>query len=400
MRITQAALSQKTAPRLWIVTTNGVSTGAEEVVSPAAAAAWGFGRTVMQERPELRCTLVDVPSQEEMASVLRAEAGAEDGESQIAWREGKRLVARLARVSGAGVSAALRAGTVLITGAFGGLGLLLAKKFAEEGVKHLMLLGRRGAESPGAREEIAALESLGARITALAVEVTDEEALRGALAQIPGDVPLRGVVHAAMVLDDGVLTEQTGARFDRVMAPKVLGALHLDKLTRDSDLDFFILFSSVSGTLGNGGQAAYSAANGFLDGLAFERRRQGLPAQSLAWGPWLETGGAAALSAALQARITRAGLKAVTPRPGIGALRLGASARPEAHLVVTPLDLKSAAKQPASVWRLLVRETVSAEREVEGLAAVPPEQAPGSRPQARPRRGGSGAVAPWRSVGP
>jgi hypothetical protein len=150
------------------------------------------------------------------------------------------------------------------------------------------------------------------------MDVSDGEAIRALLGAIPSDLPLRGVVHAAGVLDDGLLSGQSAERFARVLRPKVGGACHLDALTRSADLDFFVLFSSVMGTLGSAGQGGYTAANACLDALAARRRAEGLPGQSLAWGLWTDTSSKAAglasrLDDVLQARLEKSGVGATAP---------------------------------------------------------------------------------------
>jgi len=253
-------------------------------------------------------------------------------------------------------------GTALVTGGLGALGLEVARDLARRGMKHLVLTGRRGIATPGAPQAVSELEGLGARVTVAAVDVADREALSRILGGIPRDLPLRAVVHAAGLLDDGMLTEQASDRFRKVMVPKVAGAWNLNALTERLDLDLFVLFSSVMGTIGSAAQGAYSAANACLDALAAHRRAQGLPAMSLAWGPWAEVGMAMGLSAGLRARLAGQGLAMIAPAQGM-ALFDKAITRREAQLVVAPLDLRAAgAAFGASVppvWRALVRSSTT-----------------------------------------
>jgi len=184
-------------------------------------------------------------------------------------------------------------GTYLITGGLGALGLQLAGRLAQRGAGALVLLSRR-APSPAAAETIETLRSAGTRVAALQADVTDRRALQAALEQIPdGFPPLRGVVHAAGVLDDGVMFEMDLTRLDRAMAPKVQGAWNLHAATLGEPLEFFVLFSSVASVLGSPGQGNYAAGNAFLDALAQWRQAAGLPAIAVNWGPWADSGMAA-----------------------------------------------------------------------------------------------------------
>jgi NADP-dependent 3-hydroxy acid dehydrogenase YdfG/acyl carrier protein len=249
-------------------------------------------------------------------------------------------------------------GTALVTGGLGALGLEVARDFARRGMRHLVLTGRRGMATPGASEAVAELEALGARVTVAEVDVADRKALARTIGSIPSSLPLRAVVHAAVILDDGMITDQTPERFRKVMAPKVSGAWNLHALIERADLDAFVLFSSMVGTFGNASQAAYSAANACLDALAVHRRAQGLPAISLGWGPWAEVGRAAGLNAKLQARFTGQGFAMLPPEQGM-VLFDSVISRREPHLVVAPIDLRAAARSFGSsvppLWRALVR---------------------------------------------
>jgi acyl transferase domain-containing protein/acyl-CoA synthetase (AMP-forming)/AMP-acid ligase II/NADPH:quinone reductase-like Zn-dependent oxidoreductase/acyl carrier protein len=188
--------------------------------------------------------------------------------------------------------------TYLITGGHGGLGLTVARWLVERGARHLVLLNRSGASSAG--EEVAAdLAAKGATIATIQADISNESDLARALSEIRNTMPpLRGVIHAAGVLDDHLLLNLDAESFRRVLAPKVLGAWNLHVLTADLPLDFFVVFSSVASVLGSPGQANYAAANAFLDGLAHDRRSHGLPCLSINWGPWAEVGMAARASSA------------------------------------------------------------------------------------------------------
>ena len=180
-------------------------------------------------------------------------------------------------------------GVYLVTGGLGALGLRAACWLAAQGAKHLVLLGRR-VPSDNAAAVLRELTEQGVLVQTIQADVADREELRRVLQDL---TDLRGVVHTAGVLEDGVLADQTWDRFERVLAPKALGAWHLHELTRDLPLDFFVLYSSAAALLGAPGQGNYAAANAFLDALAQHRRATGLPALSINWGPWDETGMAA-----------------------------------------------------------------------------------------------------------
>ncbi len=211
-------------------------------------------------------------------------------------------------------------GTMLMTGGTGALGGLLARHLVTaHGVRHLLLASRAGGRAPGAEELVEELRALGADVTCAACDVSDRAALAALLDAIPPERPLRGVIHAAGVLDDGLLTTLDVERLRAVLAAKATAAWHLHELTEGLDLSVFVLFSSVTGVLGGPGQANYAAANTFLDGLASFRRGRGLPATSLAWGPWQHGDGmAGALGAGDRARVARTGLRGLPSEEALG----------------------------------------------------------------------------------
>ncbi|WP_344185730.1 SDR family NAD(P)-dependent oxidoreductase, partial [Streptantibioticus ferralitis] len=310
---------------LWCATRGAVSVAAADPVrDPAQALLWGFGRTAALEYPERWGGLVDLPENpdERALSRLVAVLAGVDGEDQVAVRSSGLFARRLVRASLADAGAVRDwrpDGTVLVTGGTGALGGHVARWLARSGAKHLVLTSRRGPDAPGAAELRAELNELGADVTIAACDAADREALAGLLAAIPADSPLTAVVHAAGVLDDGVLDALTPDRFATVLGPKADAALNLHELTRDLDLSAFVLFSGVAGTLGDAGQANYAAANAYLDALAEHRRAAGLTATSVAWGRWGDSGLAA--GGAIGDRLDRGGIPAMAPQLAISALQ-------------------------------------------------------------------------------
>ncbi|MEU4366853.1 type I polyketide synthase [Micromonospora chersina] len=309
---------------LWCATRRAVATGAADPAPhPAAAAVWGLGRAVALEHPARWRGLVDLPDTLEAHTAARlcAVLGADSGEDQIAVRDTGVLARRLARITDPAPDddGWRMRGTVLVTGGTGGLGGHLARWAARSGAAHVLLASRRGPDAPGAGDLAAELTDLGVRVTVARCDVTDRAQLAALLADLPDDAPLRAVLHTAAVLDDGIVDTVTPARLHTVAAPKSTAADHLDALTRDLDLDAFVLFSSVAGTTGNAGQGAYGAANAHLDALAERRRAEGLPALSVAWGAW-SGAGLPADNARAQQRLRRGGMVAMDPDLAVAAL--------------------------------------------------------------------------------
>ena len=225
-------------------------------------------------------------------------------------------------------------GVYLVTGGLGGLGLLVAGWLADQGARHLMLVGRHDPTAT-AETTLAALRLRGVAVDAVSADVADAAAMERVLATLDASgVTLRGVVHAAGVLDDGVIVELDPARFDAVLRPKALGAYLLHALTRERPLDFFVLFSSGAGVLGSPGQANYAAANAYLDALAWARRAAGLPATSIAWGRWGQVGMAA--QPARGAHLDRGGVGVIDPTQGLALLGCLLEHRP-ANVSVLPV---------------------------------------------------------------
>ncbi|MFD8726296.1 type I polyketide synthase, partial [Streptomyces sp. NPDC059629] len=370
------------ASRLVVVTRGAVPAGGDaDVTDPSGSAVWGLIRAAQAEDPE-RIVLLDTAADSgldvtgiEMEPVLAAVLAT--GEPQAAARGQVLFAPRLVRDTTGAVpdtSAAFAPeGTVLVTGGTGSLGALLARHLVDvHGVRHLLLVSRRGPDAEGAAELAAELGESGAVVTIAACDVADRDAVAALLAAVPAEHPLTGVVHLAGVLDDGVIGALTPERVEGVFAPKVTAVRHLDELTRDLDVTTFAVFSSGAGLFGSAGQGSYAAANSYLDGLMAHRRAAGLPGVSMAWGLWQQsTGLTAHLSEIDQARMSRGGVQALTPAEGFALFDAALHAE-QALVVPIKLDLRAARADAASGGAVqpLMRGLVRAGRQIARAAAA------------------------------
>ncbi|HWO59054.1 MAG TPA: SDR family NAD(P)-dependent oxidoreductase, partial [Umezawaea sp.] len=288
--LVQALAGAGVVAPLWCVTRGAVSTGRSDgVVSPGQSMVWGLGRSVALELPDRWGGLVDLPQVVDdravgrLVSVLAGGAG----EDQVAVRGSGLLGRRLAHVPPSSNSASWTPrGTVLVTGGTGALGGHVARWLGRCGAERVVLTSRRGLDAPGVAELVAEVESFGAAVSVVACDIADRAAVERLLAEFPPDA----VFHAAGRDHFGPVESLDEQEFADVLAAKVAGAVHLDDLLGDRELDAFVLFSSIAGVWGSGHQAAYAAANAFLDGLALNRRSRGLAATSVSWGPWADGG--------------------------------------------------------------------------------------------------------------
>ncbi|MER6417064.1 SDR family NAD(P)-dependent oxidoreductase, partial [Streptomyces humidus] len=330
---------------LWLATQGAVSTSATDPVRSAdQAALWGLGQVAALEHPGRWGGLVDLPATLDSGTGARLAAvlgGGSGDEDQLALRDGTVLARRLERTPlhrpQPDETPWRPTGAVLITGGTGALGGHVARRMAAAGAGHLVLVGRRGADAPGAAELTAELTEAGARVTVAAVDVTDRQALADLLAKLAADGdPVRTVVHAAGVNGFGALAETTLDDFGAVVSAKAAGAAHLDALLGDTPLDAFIVFSSIAGVWGSGSQSAYSAANAYLDALALRRRGQGRTATSVAWGAWA---GGGMVDAGSAPQLRRQGIETVRPELMLTALDRALTGG-QSGLVVAHIDWK------------------------------------------------------------
>lgn len=324
LHLVQAGIEHNLSARLWLVTRNAVGIEQEQdALAVAQAPLWGLGKVIAQEHPELWGGLIDGPA----VADLVAEIAAEDQEDQVAYRDGKRSVARLVKSKLALAESGVLSQppfqpdhSYLITGGLGGLGLQVAQWLVEQGAGNLVLTGRRGPAAE-AREVIEQLEAAGAKVLVVGADVADQAQVARLLAEIEARMPpLKGLIHVAGLLDDGVLLQQDMARFEQVMAPKVAGTWHLHTLTQGQPLDFFVCFSSMASLLGSPGQGNYAAANAFMDALVHHRHALGLPGLSINWGAWAKVGLAANLESQQQDRLLALGMGSIDPEQGIAVL--------------------------------------------------------------------------------
>jgi phthiocerol/phenolphthiocerol synthesis type-I polyketide synthase D len=272
-----AAQSADVTARLWIVTTAGAA-------EPGLACLRGLIRVLAFEHPQSRATLLDIDA-ESGANAVAAELRADRDDDEVSWRDGKRLRARLARaqVSTADIPP-VRDGAYLVTGGLGELGRQVATWLGDGGATRIVLCGR--THRPEADDTVNALRAKGIEVDILLGDIAEPGFAERAVEHAGRDLPLRGVVHAAGVLDDAPAALLTAESIAHVWRPKVHGGLRLHEATRDVPLDWWVAFSSMAALVGSPGQTAYAAANAWIDALVEQRRADGLPAVTINWGAW------------------------------------------------------------------------------------------------------------------
>ncbi|MDJ0702360.1 MAG: SDR family NAD(P)-dependent oxidoreductase [Leptolyngbyaceae cyanobacterium MO_188.B28] len=360
-------------PPLWLITRGAQYLAGQTTMRVSQSPLWGLGRVIALEHPELSCRRVDLDPDsasipEDLKQLLQ-ELSAADAEDQAAYRQGRRYVARLQHLppqssgersqqathgkkGGIAIPSSREAkefeiqaeGSYLVTGGLGALGLQVSKWLAERGARHLVLMGRRALSAEAGRI-ITELEEKGVKVSVQLADVASFQAVSQVMEKIETEAPpLRGVIHAAGVLEDGLLQQISWRRFENVMAPKVSGAWNLHQLSQEKELDFFVCFSSIVAVIGNASQGNYAAANAFMDGLMQSRRIQGLPGLSIQWGPWAQAGMAASLNSALQGRMRQSGFQFISASEGCQVLGQ-LLAEPVSEVAVAPIDWSSFSQQ-------------------------------------------------------
>jgi len=370
--LVQALDDAGSGARLWLVTRGAVTTGAGEVLaSPVQAMTWGLGRVAALEYPDRWGGLVDLPS------VLDGRAGARlaavlagCGEDHVAIRAAATFARRLVRAPLAEAAPARwepRA-TVLITGGTGAIGGYVARWLAGQRAPRVALASRSGPAAAGAARLAAELAGRGTGVEVISCDSGDRAELAGLLSWIgAGGPPLCAVMHTAGVLDDGLLDGMDAARLGGVLRAKAAGAVYLDELTRELELEQFVMFSSAAATFGGAGQGNYAAANAFLDGLAQHRAAHGLAGLSVAWGPWAG-GGVAESNEAVRQRVRRGPLPGMDP--GLAVQALGqALGGPDSLLALMDVDWAQYAVAPPPFVRDLPEVVELARESAAGAGA-------------------------------
>ncbi|MBL1102777.1 type I polyketide synthase, partial [Streptomyces coffeae] len=419
LTLIQALGDTEIAAPLWCLTQGAVAVGpGEPLPHPLQSQIWGLGRTAALEHPRSWGGLIDVPTVIDHHTARRLATLLVPGqpEDQVAIRTTGCFARRLSHATTPATTPTSwqPSGTTLITGGTGGLGAQIARYLAHHGAPRLHLVSRSGPDAPGTTELTAELTALGTDITITACDVSHRDTLRALLDTIPTEHPLTTVIHAAGTSDTELLADLGPDRLQHVLGPKALAATHLHELTQDLDLSAFVLFSSGAAAWGGSRQGAYAAANTYLDALAEHRRARGLPATSLAWGPWSDAGMAADETA--RSFYSRRGLSPLRPELALASLHhalnhrdtavtiadidwatfpltftaqrpspllselitaIGGAADPQGGATTTPLLQQLSGGTPAEAHQLLLHRIQSLAATIlghAGPAAIPPAQ--------------------------
>lgn len=323
-----------------VITRHAVTTGPAEAIDAVAAAVNAAVRVARREQGKLWLRSIDIDDSPRSLDTLVAVLNSEADEDEIAVRGNILLAPRLRRAaSGSAMPEIAKDATYIISGGTGALGLATARWLTERGARHLLLISRRGEETPGVREQIESLRSRGVDVRVACADVANEAELNRALNMAVH--PIRGVIHCAGIIADAALTSIKPDDFTQVLQAKVGGAYLLDKLTVDQPIDLFLLYSSLSVTVGRHGQAAYAAANAWLDALAVQRQLNGRPALSIGWGAW--SVGMAAEDVKVIERLRASGLLPLGEHEAFSALEQAFNQGPQ--LIIAAIDIKRIAAQ-------------------------------------------------------
>ncbi|MEO8110497.1 MAG: SDR family NAD(P)-dependent oxidoreductase [Ginsengibacter sp.] len=336
-------------PRLWLVTRGAQAVKAGDQISIEQSVLWGFGKVISFEFPDCKCVRLDLDPQESDTTIIKLltkQISIDDNEDQVALRAGVRFVPRLAPLTLSqnfiGPRTLQHDGTYLITGGLGALGLVTAKWMVQHGAKYLVLVGRN-EPTQIALSIVDEIRRQGVEVAVALADVSNHSQLDNVFENIKLTMPaLKGIIHAAGVLDDCSILNLDSVRMKNVMAPKVGGTWNLHRASLHLPLDFFVLYSSAVSVLGAPGQGNYAAACSFLDAMAHYRHNLGLPAISINWGPWAEIGLAAAATEKLmeQNAFTEHLIKTIKVNDGLEILERLLD-EPVPQVMVLPFDLKN-----------------------------------------------------------
>ncbi|HGM5493478.1 TPA: SDR family NAD(P)-dependent oxidoreductase, partial [Serratia fonticola] len=356
--IRQLLSSGITSKVIWL-TRQAVKVVDDDMVNPVATALLTLARSLNKEFSNFPLYMIDADEVSGNNSALVNEIFSLHSDVEVAIRGGSRFVPRLnVLVQEARPEVNIAGSSILITGGLGAIGLNIARWLAQQGASKIALVNRNIALNEEKKAKIAQIESYGATVTLVSADVADLLSISKAMEQINHDCALNGIIHAAGVRNAQLLPEVTRESFNEVMSAKVDGAIHLDLLTRNCSLDFFILFSSVASTLSPEGQGVYAAANAFLDGLADYRHALGLPARSFAWGPWGEEGMVSDLDAMQSARLKNHGIDILTTADA-GQLFIAAASCSPVKQILADLNLRAVKnyfrEDIPAIWRDLIQ---------------------------------------------
>jgi acyl transferase domain-containing protein/acyl carrier protein len=367
--------------RIWLITRGGLPTaGSRSALDQSPM--WGLGRTFAAEHPELWGGLIDIAelSTKSVATAVDQLLGPL-GEDQLAVVGQEVLAGRLMRCAKSIEVKSDRPvfhaeASYLVTGGFGGMGRRVLEWMADQGARHIAVIGR-SIDPANPDEAVAALGARGVQVLSMRADVADDAALGRVFEQIAARLPkLAGVLHVAGIFDDRVLARHDWPRFERVLKPKVAGGWNLHQRTKNLSLDFFVLFSSAASFLAPVGLANYAAGNAFLDALAHHRRAQGLPAVSIDWGAWEKVGMAQAVGDRRENQWSQAGAATMTPQQGLAVLqRLIGDAPPQVGVLIVdwPKYLKRSGSVVPPLYAELHRAIERANRGAVPVAARAPE---------------------------